>query len=239
MKLSNFLQGIGSPIAFYPDLVPLVGSQYAAIFLCQVSYWQGKQHNAEGWIYKTQEQWCWETSLTLRQQKAARELLVRRGFIEERYRGIPRRLEYRLKERDFNEMWEVWTVAMNLKKDLIALDNEYGVCVSRGIPSEELEARIEILREGVRKSYTALEGFFDDCTKSRALPLKLLHTLKSSLCKIVQTIEISIMAQLGRLDKPKRTCSIPRIVETGSTDYAKQESPNRPFDTAPNAELNN
>lgn len=199
MKLTDLLQGLGSSIAFYPDLVPIVGSHHAAIFLCQLSYWQGKQHNPDGWIYKTQEQWFWETNLTDKQQKNARELLVSRGFIEERYRGIPRRLEYRLKEQDFNEIWEAWTVAMKLKKDLIALDNEYGVGLSRGIPDEDIQARMKLLREGVRESYGVLHSFFDDCSQSRGFPLKQLDRLKLSLAKIAETIEKSIISQWGIL----------------------------------------
>ena len=56
MKLSDYLVGVGRPIAYYPGLRKLTGSTNVTIFLCQFVYWTGKGDNEDGWIYKTSDE---------------------------------------------------------------------------------------------------------------------------------------------------------------------------------------
>jgi hypothetical protein len=51
MKLTDFLQDVGRPVAFYPSLRRITGSTTATLFLCQLIYWKGKEADKEGWIY--------------------------------------------------------------------------------------------------------------------------------------------------------------------------------------------
>jgi hypothetical protein len=66
----------------------------AGIFLRQLVYWAGKEHDSEGWIYKTQSEMTAETGLSRRYQEHARKVLRSQGVIKEDKRGIPRRLWY-------------------------------------------------------------------------------------------------------------------------------------------------
>jgi hypothetical protein len=54
----------------------------------------GKEHDPEGWIYKTQREMEEETGLSRHHQEKARNILVAQGVLMEDRRGLPRRLWY-------------------------------------------------------------------------------------------------------------------------------------------------
>lgn len=189
MKFTDSLKGIGSPIAFYPDLIPLVGSKTAAMLICQLAYWTGKQHNPDGWIYKTQEEWFFETGLSDKEQRTARRDLVQRGYIEERLRGIPRRLEYRLLEKPLDEIWDTWMIAVSLKKEFQTLSASYGVMISRGIQIEEVQIEMEKFRQVIWKCYNVAEGFFDSCLKLKITPVDIVDKFREKLSQLAQTLD--------------------------------------------------
>jgi hypothetical protein len=68
----------------------------AGIFLRQLVYWTGREHDPEGWIYKTQAEMERETGLSRKQQERAREILGKYGVLEEKKRGLHRKLWYRV-----------------------------------------------------------------------------------------------------------------------------------------------
>ncbi len=105
MKLGTFLRELGQPVAYYPKLAKITGSILANLFLCQMYYWQGKQEDPTGWIYKTQAQIEAETGLSRTEQETARRLLRQRGLIKERYSGLPRKLEFWLDEDELENRW--------------------------------------------------------------------------------------------------------------------------------------
>jgi len=105
MKLSTFLRELGQPVAYYPKLAKITGSVLANLFLCQMYYWQGKQEDPTGWIYKTQADIEAETGLSRTEQETARRLLRQRGLVKERYSGLPRRLEFWLDEDELENRW--------------------------------------------------------------------------------------------------------------------------------------
>jgi len=82
MQLTDYLQRLGKPIAYYPGLVPLTGSVTAK--------------TPDGWINKTQREMSEKTGLSRCEQESSRRLLKEIGFLEEKYAGCPRKLYYRL-----------------------------------------------------------------------------------------------------------------------------------------------
>lgn len=120
MKI-NTLSGIGNAIAIYPDLVPLIGSHNATIFFCQLCYWHGKGKLDDNWMFKTQEEWQFETALTPKEQLAARKQLKARNLIEERKGGIPARLYYRVNAKALLELWDSWMFFSAAKRELQGL----------------------------------------------------------------------------------------------------------------------
>lgn len=195
MKITDLLQGIGAPISFFPDLVPLAGSHHAAIFLCQLTYWHGKQSNPQGWIYKTQEEWYLETELSEYEQKNARRFLVNRGFIEERFVGIPRRLEYRLKEQSFNKIWDCWQVACDIKKRFKELNDQYGFLASRGCLADDIKIQLHNYRASLLHCQQIASAFFNKCKQIAVYPIAKINELAEGLQKVVETLKKSIISQ--------------------------------------------
>lgn len=102
----NLLQVLDRPIAFHRIFAELTGSVSAGLMLSQAVYWSGtnkagerRTANADGWFYKSQQEWFEETMLTRKEQETARKHLRDLGsgdiWVEE-MKGMPRRLFYRL-----------------------------------------------------------------------------------------------------------------------------------------------
>jgi hypothetical protein len=80
--------------AYVPWMVKEFGP-HAGLFMSQLLFWDGKGHDPNGWIYKTEKEMEQETGLTRSSQRKARKILVGKGVLEEDKRGLPRRLHYR------------------------------------------------------------------------------------------------------------------------------------------------
>jgi hypothetical protein len=80
--------------AYVPWMVREFGP-HGGIFMCQLLYWDGKGHDPDGWIYKTEREMEHETGLTRTSQRKARRVLIGKGVLEEDRRGLPRQLYYR------------------------------------------------------------------------------------------------------------------------------------------------
>jgi len=106
LPISTTLNAIGSPIAYYPIFAKALGGVKSAIFLSQFMYWDGKQENSEGWIYKTQQQLQEETGLTRTEQENARNILQQFGVLEEKKFGMPAKLHFRF---NWNRVDEILT----------------------------------------------------------------------------------------------------------------------------------
>jgi hypothetical protein len=86
------------PIAFQRPLAAVAGGALAGLFLSQALYWSQRTSNAEGWFYKTQEEWTEETALTRSEQETVRKHLKARGLIKERRAGLPARLFFQVQK---------------------------------------------------------------------------------------------------------------------------------------------
>lgn len=106
MKLPNLLEKLGHYVPYYPQLAKIVGGMEANILLSQLCYWQGKEHDPDGWTYQSQVKIEAETGLSADSQRTARAKLIERGLIEERYANIPRRLEFRIVPGAIKAHWD-------------------------------------------------------------------------------------------------------------------------------------
>jgi hypothetical protein len=85
------------PIAFHAHFVDVTGDILASLMLSQAQYWSERvKEDKEGWFYKTQEEWTEETRLSRFQQERARRVLRRLGVLEEKKKGVPCRLYFRI-----------------------------------------------------------------------------------------------------------------------------------------------
>lgn len=107
MKLSDFILNIGQPVPYYPALAKIFGVK-AAVFLCRFAWWHGRQADAEGWIFKTQDEITDETGMSQKEQETARKILKASAVIEERIDRLNHRQFYRVNFDALNAAWDKW-----------------------------------------------------------------------------------------------------------------------------------
>lgn len=88
----------------------------AGLFLHQLVYWVGKEHDEEGWIYKTQREMEEETGLSRRSQREARKILGSNGVLREKRQGIPYRLWFWVDLEALSRIMETPYSTMNQRK---------------------------------------------------------------------------------------------------------------------------
>lgn len=107
MKISEALAGVGAPIAYHSNLARCFKSVKAAILFSQIFYWQ--QHSASSLgVYKSAEDLELETALTYREQKAARDTLVRLGVLIETHRRLEHRIYFSIDLDRLDEVFLGW-----------------------------------------------------------------------------------------------------------------------------------
>lgn len=107
------LLGNREVIPFSPALARALGDVEAAVFLCQACYWQTLVGDGD-WFYKlrdadrdeagrvkppvdaSRQSWEWETGLSRTRQESARRRLKSLGLLQEKLRGVPAKLYYRV-----------------------------------------------------------------------------------------------------------------------------------------------
>jgi len=84
------------PVAYHPILAKSCGGVAAALFLSQLLYWTGRGKLADGWVWKSADDMEDETGLTRNEQETARKKLKALGILEEKLKGVPATLHYRV-----------------------------------------------------------------------------------------------------------------------------------------------
>ena len=112
------------PIAYHPDIARVSGGAKAGIFLSQLLYWSDKGKRDDGYIWKTQEDWENETALTRREQETARRILKSKGLLDEKLRGVPAKLYYKINTDVLYAMLENLYVQTSMYESAILDDTE-------------------------------------------------------------------------------------------------------------------
>ncbi|MBD1554683.1 DnaT-like ssDNA-binding domain-containing protein [Pseudomonas typographi] len=84
------------PVAYHSSFVKLGAGATGALMLSQAVYWSSRTNDQDGWFYKSQTEWEAETGLTRYEQEGARKKLAKLGFLEEKKKGLPCKLYYRV-----------------------------------------------------------------------------------------------------------------------------------------------
>lgn len=106
MKFADFFRDLGPVVSYHPRINRITGSVTATIFMSNLLAWEGHQKDSDGWIYKTRDAIHGETGLTRSEQETARRHLREKGFLEEKLRGVPATMHYRLDLDAINDAWE-------------------------------------------------------------------------------------------------------------------------------------
>lgn len=104
MSAIEIMRSIGRPIAYHPALARHVGGVNAAIFLCQLIYWDERADSEELGVYKTAEEWEEETGLSYREQAGARKKLRDLGLLAETNHRLQHRIYYKLDHAAFDAL---------------------------------------------------------------------------------------------------------------------------------------
>lgn len=84
------------PVAYYPDFSIIAGSTTAGVLLSQLFYWTDKGADPDGWIHKKQSEWKNEIALSRYEQESARAKLCKSGVMQEKLKGNPAMLYFRI-----------------------------------------------------------------------------------------------------------------------------------------------
>jgi hypothetical protein len=116
MRLSNFLDGIGRPLAYYPGMARAFGDIKEALFICQMFYWKDKGEDPDGWIYKTSEEIEQETALTYKEQTGVRDGLKAKNLLEEYYARTEHKMYFRVNWEAVNNLWDEYMTKEHMTK---------------------------------------------------------------------------------------------------------------------------
>lgn len=94
----SMIELMARPIAFQRAFVDLGVGITGALMLSQCIYWTQRVTDEDGWFYKSQQDWEDETGMNRREQERARKALKSIGVLEERRRGVPARMYFRVNE---------------------------------------------------------------------------------------------------------------------------------------------
>lgn len=95
MRPSDLMLNFGRPVAYYPGLAKPLGGVNAALFFCQIFYWQDKASSDLG-VYKTSEEIEEETGMSYREQVTARKALKDRGILIENNKRLEHKIYYKI-----------------------------------------------------------------------------------------------------------------------------------------------
>ncbi len=104
--MKRVLPAIKGVVAFYPELVLITKSLTAALLLSQLVFWMDKGWKKDGWIYKDFRQLRAETGLTKEQQITARKRLRDLGLVEEKKKGVPPVVHFRVNAAVLQKLWD-------------------------------------------------------------------------------------------------------------------------------------
>lgn len=104
-KFTDALDNIlDRPIAFNPSFKKITKSTNAALLLSQAFYWTKRTSDPNGWFYKTRLEWMDETGLTEDELDGAREKCRQAGVMEEKLKGVPATIYYRVNKAKVYEL---------------------------------------------------------------------------------------------------------------------------------------
>ncbi len=95
-QFQSILTLLDRPIAYHRVFAEIGGSVTAGVFLSQAVYWSQRTKDSDGWFWKTQKEWFEETYLKRREQEAARRELRAIGVLEEKKKGTPAKLYFKI-----------------------------------------------------------------------------------------------------------------------------------------------
>ena len=160
----NILDLLDRPIAYHRVFATLTGSVKAAVMLSQAVYWQKRAKQADGWWYKSAEEWEEETGLTRHEQDTARKAFEK--YLKSDLRGVPATLH-----------WKVADEA--LSADLFALNSQSSLPKSVKLVSGKA-SNINMNTETTTETTTETRDILDGILKYQLKPKAIQDSIKEN-----------------------------------------------------------
>lgn len=106
MRFTDYFDGVGRAVAFYPNLARALGSVEAALFFAQLFYWQDKTSDEDLGVFKSKEEWQEETGLCRSEQDRAVKRLEHFGLLTRTHKRLEHRMYYQLDFDAVNQFWD-------------------------------------------------------------------------------------------------------------------------------------
>ena len=146
MKITEVIEEIGRPVAYYPRLAKVFGIK-ESILLSQLLYWKGKEYEPKKGIKKTAGEIEKETGLTYKEQIRIKDKLKELNCINIEYDRLNHSSYYLLNETTINEIYQGHIPKGHIPKGKEApTQREGGTCpkVSSSITENTTEITTEI-----------------------------------------------------------------------------------------------
>jgi hypothetical protein len=98
------LRTLGRTVAYYPVFSKIFENSNCGVFISQMLYWDGKQHDEDGWIRKPLTEIEEELHFTRYEMETIRKRLKEAKVLEECRMGMPAKLHFRFDWARVNEL---------------------------------------------------------------------------------------------------------------------------------------
>lgn len=119
MKTADVIKNLGPAMTFFPGLAKALGSRNASILVSQLIYWQSEKRE---WVYKDSAEIEEHTSLTAKEQRRAREILVELGILKEHYQRSKFNVAFRIDRTRLDEVFQEHLTSEHMPKSQMAFD---------------------------------------------------------------------------------------------------------------------
>lgn len=107
VNASRVWDQLGNSLSFYPQLTYITGSINAAIFVSKLREWRNAGFaDQDGWVFWRQEYLEETLVMSKAELKAIRKLLKVSGLVQEKKKGCPPIVGFRIDAAVLNELWE-------------------------------------------------------------------------------------------------------------------------------------
>jgi len=153
------------PVAYHPILAKVLGGVKPALFISQLMYWTPRARDKNGWIFKSANEFEEELGMTRREQETARKILVAKGVLRHKVKGVPPVSHYQIDFARLEELLPDGTVQFRQKRQIDFDESAKSISTKAPNPNRNTETTAEITAEttniGADKPRRVRDALFD------------------------------------------------------------------------------
>lgn len=134
-------------MTYYPSLAAILGLK-ESIIVCQLLYWTPKTQDADGWVYKSSDEFERETGLSYKEQIRVRKALRDRNLLQEKNVRSEHRVYFRINADVLDRLGEHMTNGHMPKGQEASAQKSDGIC-PKVSPYKEAEITTESTQKNI------------------------------------------------------------------------------------------